>query len=152
MRIRLVGALVALALVSAAPALAQDARYLGSAACAECHEKQYENFQKYAKKAKSSHSIQIMASDLTKDEVRECYGCHTTGYGQPGGFKSFDETPELGHAGCEVCHGPGSTHVEEGGDPSLIKGTLNIKDCEHCHNEERVGTFNFKPMLYGGAH
>lgn len=158
MRIRIVGALFLFCFcISAAPAgwsqaFAQDARFVGSKACSECHEKEFANFQKYAKKAKSAHSIKIMASDLSKEEVKGCYGCHTTGYGEPGGFVSFEETPELGHAGCEVCHGPGSEHVDTFGDPDTIKGSLDIKDCESCHNEERVGTFNFKPMLYGGAH
>ena len=126
--------------------------YAGSKACADCHDEQYENFARHSKKAKSWHSVEIMASDLTPQEVRECYGCHTTGYGQPGGFVSFEQTPELGHAGCEVCHGPGSEHAEQGGDPELIKRSLTLDDCTTCHNEERVGAFNFKPLLYGGAH
>jgi hypothetical protein len=129
-----------------------QATYVGSAVCGECHQEQYENFTKYAKKSHSDHSIKIMASDLTPQEVRECYGCHTTGYGQPGGFVSFEQTPDLGHAGCEVCHGPGSEHADQGGDPELIKRKLTMNDCTTCHNEERVGAFNFKPLLYGGAH
>ena len=40
----------------------------------------------------------------------------------------------------------------QGGDPSLIKRDLSIEDCETCHNQERVSAFNFKPLLYGGAH
>jgi len=129
-----------------------DAVYLGSEACAECHQAEYANYSKFAKKAHSSKSILIMASDLSPEEVKECFACHTTGYGRPGGFKSFEETPKLADAGCEVCHGPGSRHVEEGGDPSLIRRDLTLKDCEVCHNAERVGAFNFKPLLFGGAH
>ncbi|MFK4764023.1 cytochrome c family protein [Desulfobaculum sp. SPO524] len=156
MRIRLVAPLilasVALIPLFTRPVAAQEKTYVGSKACAECHPEQYDNFMRHAKKATSAHSIKIMSSDLTEEEERGCYACHTTGYGQPGGFVSFEETPELGHAGCEVCHGPGSVHVEWGGDPDQIHGSLSIEDCEHCHNEERVGAFNFKPMLYGGAH
>jgi len=129
----------------------EQASYVGSAVCGECHEEQYENFTKYAKKSHSDHSIKIMASDLTQQEVQECYSCHTTGYGRPGGFVSFEQTPELAHAGCEVCHGPGSEHAEQG-DPALIKRKLTMDDCTSCHNEERVGAFNFKPLIYGGAH
>lgn len=139
-------------LLSAGPARTQEATYVGSHVCADCHDEQFENFEKFAKKAHSDRSIKIMASDLTPEEIKECYTCHTTGYGQPGGFVSFEETPELAHAGCEVCHGPGSAHVDEGGDPELIKSTLAMEDCETCHNAERVGAFNFKPLLYGGAH
>jgi mono/diheme cytochrome c family protein len=129
-----------------------DAAYLGSKACAECHQAEFANYSRFAKKAHSSKSVQIMASDLSAEEVKECFACHTTGYGRPGGFTSFEETPQLADAGCEVCHGPGSRHVEEGGDPSLIKRDLTLKDCEVCHNAERVGAFNFKPLLFGGAH
>lgn len=127
-------------------------RYIGSAPCRECHEHEYDNFIRYAKKAKEPNSVKVMMSDLDADEVTECYGCHTTGYGKPGGFVSFEQTPELGHAGCEVCHGPGRQHVESGGDPDLIKSDLTLKDCEGCHNSERVSSFNYKPLLRGGAH
>lgn len=140
------------ALFWATTGVSQTRTYVGSEACADCHPDEYENFSKYSKKAKSAHSIKIMASDLTRQEVEECYLCHTTGYGKPGGFVSFEETPELANAGCEVCHGPGSEHVNMGGDPSLIQADLSMKDCETCHNEDRVRSFNFKPLLYGGAH
>ena len=158
MRIRVVVFLAGMAAaavllqLSVNTAYTQQATFVGAKACSECHEEQYENFEKFAKKAHSNHSIKIMASDLTEAELKECYGCHTTGYGQPGGFTSFEETPELSNAGCEVCHGPGSLHIEEGGDPEYIKGELALEDCETCHSEDRVGAFNFKPLLYGGAH
>lgn len=129
-----------------------DGAYVGATACKECHQKQYDTFSAYSKKAHSSQSIKIMASDLNEDELRGCFSCHTTGYGKPGGFVSFEKTPELANAGCEVCHGPGAAHVDSGGDPSTIKGKLTMKDCEFCHNPQRVQAFNFKPMLFAGAH
>jgi hypothetical protein len=42
--------------------------------------------------------------------------------------------------------------VEAGGTKSLIKRKLTVQDCEVCHNAERVANFNFKPMIFGGAH
>jgi hypothetical protein len=128
--------------------------YVGTATCAGCHDKEYTNFSKYAKKAHSDRSIKIMAKKLSPEELKECYACHTTGYGQPGGFVSFEKTPDLAHAGCEVCHGPGSAHVDAAGKKDLIKGKgrMNVKECEKCHNSERVSNFRFKPMLFGGAH
>ena len=132
-------------------ALAENS-YVGTAACKDCHEEQYDNFTKYAKKAHSDRSVKVMASDLSEAELQSCYGCHSTGYGQPGGFVSYEKTPHLADAGCEVCHGPGNEHVESGGDTELIKGKLTMDDCVGCHNAERVQAFNFKPLLYGGAH
>jgi hypothetical protein len=131
---------------------AQTATYVGSEVCGACHEQEYENFSQYAKKAHSDRSVKVMAAKLTPKELESCFSCHTTGYGEPGGFISFEETPELAHAGCEVCHGPGSGHVDYGGDPTLIKRKLELSDCESCHSSERVNSFNFKPLLYGGAH
>jgi len=127
-------------------------QFVGSEACGDCHDEEYENFKNFAKKAHSGESVQIMAGDLTQDELAECFSCHVTGYGQPGGFVSFEETPELADAGCEVCHGAGYDHVESGGDPDLIKGKLSMDDCLTCHNPERIEAFDFKPLLYGGAH
>lgn len=130
---------------------ARQNEYIGSKACADCHQTQYDSFKKYARKANTFHAVEVMAPKLTPEEVKECYACHATGYGQPGGFKSKAETPELAEAGCEVCHGPGKAHAESG-DPKDIKAKLTMKDCTGCHNESRVKSFNFKPLLFSGAH
>jgi hypothetical protein len=41
-----------------------------------------------------------------------CLKCHTTGHGQPTGFTSIEQTPNLVGNSCEGCHGPGSKHAE----------------------------------------
>lgn len=125
--------------------------YVGSDACQECHEVEYKNFRAYAKKAHSYESILSMKRGLTDAEFRKCFECHTTGFGEPGGFRSEKDTPQLKNAGCEVCHGPGSLHAESG-EPEDIKGNLTAKDCETCHCSERVEAFDYKPLIYGGAH
>ncbi len=131
---------------------AEEKVYVGSDTCRECHEKEYERFSRHAKKARSFESIKVMKSKLTEKEYRSCFECHTTGYGKPGGFVSEEKTPALKNAGCEVCHGPGSLHVDYGGDPADIKRDLSVEGCTRCHNKERVDAFNFKPLLFGGAH
>jgi len=125
--------------------------YIGSEACAACHEGEYETFSQHARKAKSFHSVEIMKKGLTAEEQEGCYKCHTTGYGQPGGFVSVEKTPHLQNAGCEVCHGPGSLHAESE-DPEDIIYDISMDSCLTCHNSERVAAFKFKPLLFGGAH
>ena len=130
---------------------AEAKRYVGSAVCGECHDLQYENYLKHAKKARSYESVAVMKDGLTEEEYRNCLECHATGYGKPGGFVSPEETPELKDAGCEACHGPGSVHVETN-DIADIRASLTVEDCQRCHNEDRVRSFDFKPLLFGGAH
>lgn len=128
-----------------------SAQYVGSKNCADCHYDEYQSFMNHANKAKSDHSVRLMAPKLAEEELKQCYGCHTTGYGKPGGFRSFEETPDLGHAGCEVCHGPGSRHVMTG-DRRDIVGRLSMDVCQPCHEDERVRVINYKPLLHAGAH
>ena len=125
--------------------------YVGSDKCKKCHEKEYESFIKYAKKSRSYESIERLKKGLTPEEIKGCYACHTTGYGKPGGFVSIEKTPHLKHAGCEVCHGPGSIHVKTM-NPEYIKRKMTMKDCEECHISERVRAFRYKPLIHGGAH
>ncbi|MEF2145339.1 MAG: cytochrome c family protein [Desulfovibrionaceae bacterium] len=126
-------------------------RYIGSARCGECHDEQHEFFTRDSKKAHSWNSIERMKSNLKPNELKECYTCHTTGYGQPGGFVSYESTPEMADVGCETCHGPGERHAESL-DTADIKRTPTIKDCEHCHSKERIHDFQFKPLRFSGAH
>jgi len=125
--------------------------YIGSLACQVCHPDEYANFMTYAKKSVSFQSIEKQMKHLTADEIKQCYPCHTTGYGKPGGFVSIEETPHLKNAGCEVCHGPGAKHARTS-DPAAIKGEMSKKDCETCHISERVKAFKYKPLVHGGAH
>lgn len=126
-------------------------RYVGASACRPCHEKEYKAFASHAKKSSSFQSIERLKKELTEEEIRGCYACHTTGYGKLGGFISEEATPELKNAGCEVCHGPGELHVRTQ-DPRDIKGHLTEQDCEACHTSERVKAFKYKPLIRGGAH
>jgi hypothetical protein len=148
-------AVVAIFIACGAPCSAEtDKRapaFLGSDACRQCHEQEYNSFMQYAKKSKSFTSIERVKKGLTQEEIRGCYACHTTGYGQPGGFISIEKTPHLKNAGCEVCHGPGEFHVKTR-NPQYIKRKMTLKDCEVCHISERVKAFNYKPMIHGGAH
>ncbi|MBW2568438.1 MAG: cytochrome c family protein [Deltaproteobacteria bacterium] len=136
------------------PAGAQEQEtnaYVGSALCRSCHEVQYEVFLSHARKSRSFESIQKMKKGLTDDEIKECYGCHTTAYGEPGGFIDPEQTPELKNAGCEVCHGPGKLHIDTQ-DPARIIKKVTIDVCQRCHIEDRVSAFRYKPTIYAGSH
>src|SRR5690348_3068899 len=74
--------------------------------------------------------------------VDTCKSCHEDLY-----RKNFENTPHFtttlqnGH-GCESCHGPGSAHVEGGGDVTKIisfktmsKQESNAR-CLNCHGEK----------------
>lgn len=128
-----------------------SARYVGSKVCRPCHKKEYSSFTRYAKKSTSYRSIERLKKGLSTQDLNKCYGCHTTGYGKPGGFVSVQQTPELKNAGCEVCHGPGGRHVLTG-DPDRIKKKPTRKDCESCHTPERIRAFRYTPLIHGGGH
>jgi Cytochrome c554 and c-prime len=129
----------------------QKAVYVGSEKCKDCHEAEHTAFQSGAKKAHSYESIRTMQKKLTPSEFQECFRCHTTGYGQPGGFRSIEETPHLKDLGCEVCHGPGSIHAASGDSADLTED-VTLELCGRCHDSKRVAAFRFKPMLFAGAH
>jgi hypothetical protein len=151
---KLLGLLAAVGcLMGLNPGLAQSDTvntYVGSESCQSCHERQYESFIANAAKARSFEHVQIMKKGLTEAEYQGCLKCHTTAYGEPDGFTSIEATPALKNPGCEVCHGPGGLHVDSG-DPKDIK-QATIAVCDKCHTAERVNSFKFKPVLYGGAH
>jgi len=125
--------------------------YVGSLACKSCHEKEYISFTTYAKKSKSYKSIEMMKKGLTEDDMKKCYSCHTTGYGKPGGFVSVEKTPHLKNAGCEVCHGPGSLHIQSE-DFNFIEKQPTLKVCNTCHTSERITDFRYTPLIHGGGH
>ncbi|MFH1215575.1 MAG: cytochrome c family protein [Pseudomonadota bacterium] len=128
-----------------------SATYVGSLKCQPCHETEYDNFSKHAKKSNSYRSIERLQKGLSEEDLKKCYSCHTTGYGKPGGFVSIEKTPELKNTGCEVCHGPGSLHLEKK-DPTSIVRLPTLDLCYTCHTSERLRAFRFTPLIHGGGH
>ncbi|GMR03199.1 MAG: hypothetical protein BMS9Abin21_026 [Thermodesulfovibrionia bacterium] len=105
---------------SASTANADSAEYLGAKKCIMCHIKQYKSWQK-TKMATSFENLKAgvkaeakekagLAPDKDYTTDANCLKCHTTGYGEAGGFKSVADTPKLINVQCEGCHGPGSEY------------------------------------------
>ncbi len=83
-----------------------DQEYVGNKRCASCHFKQYMSW----KQSPHSKAFSLLTKKYETDA--ECLKCHTTGYGEPTGYKDAKSTPALQDVGCETCHGPGSKHEE----------------------------------------
>ena len=133
---------------SAVTALAQETTYVGDLVCRNCHEALYESFLTMSpKKSQPSEGFPKLLPDFTEEQRMFCYHCHVTGAGHPGGFVDYEQTPEMGHVGCETCHGPGSLHADYG-DPDAITKSPGMEGCTACHNGERVPL----PKVYGRPH
>ncbi len=80
--------------------------YVGARECAACHFEQYQIW----KTTPHAKAFTILPAKYQTDA--SCLKCHATGFGQPTGFKSLQETPMLAANTCENCHGPGSEHAK----------------------------------------
>jgi hypothetical protein len=163
-----------------AQAAAGEHSFVGSKKCKLCHLKQYKSWEQTPmagtfdtlKAGERAEQKQAAGLDPAKDYTADaaCVRCHVTGYGQPGGFTSLAETPDLVGVGCETCHGPGSTYLKpehmslknkEYKKADLIAvgmvGEITEAQCTGCHNDESpfVGedfVFDFEARKGEGIH
>jgi len=124
--------------------LFEAAAFVGPQGCQECHQIEYESW---------AHSPHAHALATLEKEGRhgdaECQACHTTGFGQPGGFPEGGEP--MRDVGCESCHGPGGDHVAtDPVQPGTILSLKNVCDscvilqiCGSCHDEANDPGFEF---------
>src|SRR5262249_8041783 len=109
-----------------------NASYVGSEACAACHNKDPKNNHgkrdAYAIWLESKHAHAYKTLETAKNpSLRqfdgECLKCHTIGFGYKTGF--VDEATDvangisLKNVGCESCHGPCSDHVAKPGNKEI---------------------------------
>jgi hypothetical protein len=117
--------------------------YVGDDKCGGCH-KQAVAFWKKTVHASAWHTL----VEGGKQADYRCVSCHVTGYGQVGG-SSLGHTKRLQDVQCEVCHGPGSTHVAEEGleEPLAVRKETPASTCTACHNEQHSDTFQYEAYL-----
>jgi hypothetical protein len=114
------------------PAPAGQSSYAGVEACTKCHESERAFWDK------TPHHVAY--TTLVKQDKQfnlECVSCHVTGYDVPGG-STVTHVAGLEHVQCEVCHGPGSRHIDNPSDRTLISTPKRTQCAEQCHHPPHV--------------
>ncbi len=126
------------------PVAKGQAGYVGSEACADCHDAA-DAFWKKTSHAQAWETLEARGQQLDLD----CIGCHVTGWDKPGGANLAHNT-NLRDVQCETCHGPGSIHVARGGTekPAAVKRAPAAELCAtQCHTKEHSDTFQLEAYL-----
>ncbi len=92
---------------AAEPTPPANQTYIGVTKCASCHFEKYQDWRK--QQEKHAKAFEILPAASQTDAA--CLKCHTTGFGDPSGFKTAEDHQFAGIT-CESCHGPGSAHAE----------------------------------------
>lgn len=115
--------------------------FAGSASCLPCHTEAARVWQSSA----HAHAFEsLVRRDSDADPA--CIGCHTIGFGSPGGYRREFGRTQLVDVGCESCHGPGALHVTQrqpGGTPTFKFRPLGASDCRKCHMGEFSRPFDW---------
>jgi hypothetical protein len=114
--------------------------YAGMDACNDCHEEAVKMWHTTV----HAGAWETLEQD-NKTLDLSCVSCHVTGFRKPGGSEVV-ENAKLRDVQCEVCHGPGSIHVE---DPRTDNIVLDAPAdvCLQCHTPEHSDTFQYEAYL-----
>jgi hypothetical protein len=136
-------------------------KFVGSAACADCHTKAAAVWEKTT----HSHAYETLANlDPARSFDAECLSCHVVGWRPQAfdrftsGFVSHEATKHLIGVGCENCHGPGSAHVDvelenvkvDAATRTKLRQEMVLKlehaerACHECHDLDNSPAFDFK--------
>lgn len=110
--------------------------YLGLAACQQCHASAFDSYIE-TRHARAFATL----SGLFVHRDSGCVPCHTTGYGERGGFggaRVRGAAVDLVDVQCEACHGPGAEHNRDGAYKARAK-----ESCVKCHTAEQDPDFDF---------
>lgn len=182
------GTTVNSAIVSTYPSNTEDFEYVGSKKCKMCHIKEHKSWAKtkmgQALDTLKPGSVAEVKKKFNLDPQKdyttdpECIRCHTTGFGQPGGYviadagdkKAVKHAKKLANVGCESCHGPGGKYVDLHKELLMSKRKytweemsaagmrkVDVTTCRTCHNGEGPTTekdhpFDFEQMRKKDAH
>lgn len=124
------------------------ARYVGADTCMACHTAAWDFWTKALVEVKATDATGQQRTHLSghvkawdtlvhagRDKDRSCIGCHSAGFDVEGGACTTRNLVEkrLTAVQCESCHGPGSAHVEGGGDKTKIRRDVPEARCRECH-------------------
>ncbi len=110
-----------------------QSRFVGVEQCSNCHLEERAFWDK-TRHAGAYETLVVGHKEFNLD----CVSCHVTGYEKPGG-STVTHVEDFKDVQCEVCHGPGSRHVADPADKSLITRTPALTLCaSQCHHPPHV--------------
>jgi len=115
--------------------------WVGSAACAECHEAETAQWRTTGHATAMKTLIKVH-----RDSQPRCVSCHVVGFGTPDGYRIGAEKGRLANVQCENCHGPGSAHVEEPSAANIVKHVPEAV-CISCHDSDHSDAFVYLERL-----
>ncbi len=126
---------------AAQPPPAQKTGYAATSGCIGCHTPEFARWSG-TDHAAAWQSLLVRSAD----QNAECVGCHSTGFGQPGGFGEL--TPgnlrQFKAVQCESCHGPLAGHPD---DPRTQPEPITVQTCLRCHDEANSPQFEYATYL-----
>ncbi|HBU48157.1 MAG TPA: hypothetical protein DEB46_07570 [Myxococcales bacterium] len=118
-----------------------EAVYLGSSACKNCHPAAYDTW------LKTPHSKAWKTlEEAGRNYDYACVKCHSAGFDDAQGFCKVSEAGDRINVGCESCHGPGSKHAKTG-DKRLIERDRGLAGCTSCHHPPHTKAFHLDDRL-----
>jgi len=118
-----------------------SATYASSGACVNCHS---DEFARWTLTKHAKAWITLVRRGETDNP--ECVGCHTTGYGEPGGLGELTDSNVRQFKGvqCEECHGPMGGHPS---NPDVTSSSVTRETCLKCHDEANSPQFDYETYL-----
>ena len=133
--------LVQAAAAAASATTPTEPGYASAGRCVSCHEKEM------ARWVLTDHAL-AWQSLLIRDEADnpECIGCHSTGFGEPGGFGELNTGAIRKYKAvqCEACHGPLRGHPE---DDTIASMPVTEAGCIQCHDKANSPDFEYASYL-----
>ena len=107
--------------------------YAGSDVCVGCHQAEHAQWST----TPHARAWQTLVREQRHLDL-DCYGCHATGVGQPGGPASPSRVVGMRDVQCEACHGPARAHSQR---PMSVKPVRDpeVATCERCHDGDKDG-------------
>ena len=115
--------------------------YASSGSCVNCHS------DEFARWTLTGHArAWRVLVERRETENPECIACHTTGYGEAGGFGELSSTNirKYKSVQCEMCHGPLGGHPN---NTSVEAVAITEATCTGCHDEANSPDFDYPTYL-----
>lgn len=114
-----------------------EARYVGGAACAACHQAAHA----FWRGTRHAHAFETLVA-ANKQYDLDCVRCHVTGWEAPGGACDVGQVEGREDVTCESCHGAGSLHVAAPTEAKL-PAQVPERTCLRCHTPENSTAFDY---------